>query len=300
MLASEHAAVRSARSDDSLEAVRDFWERHPLFSGESRHDVGTVEFFEDHERTTLHEFGGSLDPIFTRDIQAGRAVLDVGCGIGFWVTQFARCNGAEISACDLTHTAVRLTRRRLELFGLTATVEPGNAEELPYADASFDHINCQGVIHHTPSIQRCLSEFHRILKPGGTLCFSVYYKTWFLRSRVLFRLVAGLARPWIQLRGRGREGMLDVSTPEELIRLYDGRDNPIGRAYTRAEVQRLLRGKFEVLEHGRFGFPRRVLPVKWPDAVQRVLSRRLGLMVVFRCRKPAPTRGVGVFQAEVG
>jgi 2-polyprenyl-3-methyl-5-hydroxy-6-metoxy-1,4-benzoquinol methylase len=268
----------------TLADVHDFWNANPLFSGEAHYPAGAREFFEEFERVTLFEHSGAVRPIFLREVQPGRKVLDVGCGVGFWVGQFCR-RGAEVYACDLTERAVEITRRRLEIFGIQAEVRVGNAERLPYPDASFDHVNCQGVIHHTPNPQACIAEFHRVLRAGGTLCLSVYYKTLAMRSRPVFRLIAALSRPLLRLHGRGRERMLAAATPEDLVRMYDGAANPIGVAYTRKEFRRLLGPGFVVLEQIRFGFPRRAMPLSVADGVHRLLSNTLGLMIVFRCRK---------------
>jgi dolichol-phosphate mannosyltransferase len=282
--AERKARVNGGPARRDLHAVRSFWEENPLYSGESQHEPGERKFFEAHERMTISEHSGSVDPIFTTDVKPGRHVLDVGCGIGFWIQQFGN-SGAQLSACDLTERAVAISRRRLELFGLNADVRVGNAEDLPYSDASFDHVNCHGVIHHTPDTEKCIQEFHRVLKPDGTLCFSVYYRPLFLRSRMLFRLVTLLTRPLILMRGRGREGMMAAQSPDEIVRMYDGVANPIGKAYTRSELLAMLGDRFEVLEQRRIGFPRRVFPIPVTDGIHRLLGRLFGLMIVMRCRK---------------
>lgn len=278
--------ARPARNSPTLNDVRQFWNANPLYSGESCRKPGERAFYEDHEAMTLHEHSGRPDPIFFRSVSPGCRLLDVGCGIGFWVHQFCRL-GANVSACDLSETAVELTRRRAEMFQLAAEIQQGNAEQLPYPDETFDHVNCQGVIHHTPDTARCIREFHRVLKPGGTLCFSVYYRTLVLRWRWLFRVVSWLTRSWLRLPGRGRESMMTAADPDELIRLYDGAGNPIGKAFTKQELDRMLAGLFVVKETRRVGFPRRVLPVSMPDGLHRLLARLAGLMIVLHCGKPA-------------
>ncbi len=271
-------------AEPTLEDIRRFWNENPIYSGESCADPGTREFFEEHEAMTLHEFSGRIPPIYLRFVRAGTRVLDIGCGIGFWVHQFCRL-GARVNACDLADSAVELTRRRCGLFGLQADVRLGNAEELPYADGSFDHVNCQGVIHHTPNTVRCIQEMHRVLKPNGTACFSVYYNTLYLRNPLWYRMIAVLIRSWVRLEGRGRESMLWATQPEELVRLYDGKDNPLGKAYRRRDVNGMIRGWFDHLDSLRQGLPRRSLPVRMPDPVHRFLSRRFGLMIVYLCLK---------------
>jgi ubiquinone/menaquinone biosynthesis C-methylase UbiE len=269
--------------EPTIDSVREFWNRNPLGSGELAETPGDPEFFEKHRRLALYDHGGSLEPIFTKDVTPGTRLLDVGCGIGFWVHEFC-LRKARVSACDLSDVSVQLSRKRLELFGLNADVREGNAEQLPYESGSFDYVNCQGVIHHTPDTGRCLREFHRVLRPGGVACFSVYRKTLPLRYRWLYRIVSWCTRGWLGLPGRGRENMM-ASEPDELVRIFDGADNPLGKAYTQTEVLEMLPEGFEVLEVRRFGLPRRIAPLPIPDAVYRVLSRRLGLLWVVRCRK---------------
>lgn len=263
----------------TLEDVRRFWNENPIYSGEARADLGTRDFFEEHAAMTLHEFSGDIPSIYSRCVRAGTRVLDIGCGIGFWVDHFYRL-GAHVTACDLAENAVELTRRRCRLFGLQADVRLGNAEALPYPNESFDHVNCQGVIHHTPDTMRCIQEMHRVLRPNGTACFSVYYNTRYLRSPFWYRTIASLVRPWVRLEGRGRESMLWATKPEELIRLYDGQDNPLGKAYCRRDLNAMIRGRFDHPEWMRQGVPRRALPVRLPDTLHRFLSRRFGLMIV--------------------
>lgn len=267
-----------------VRAVREFWSRNPLFAGESSYTPGQKEFFDEHRSMTLREHSGALDPMFLRDAGPGKDVVDVGSGIGFWTEHLARL-GARVQACDLSDTGANLTRRRAALFQFSVCVCECNAEQLPYRDASFDHVNCQGVIHHTPETAACLREFHRVLRPQGTLCFSVYYKVLPLRSRGLFRLVSAMTRHVFHLKGRGRENMMAARHPDEIVRLYDGAENPLGKAYTRAEVRAMLDGRFEVLEEKRIGFPRRMFPLPMPDALHRLLGRVFGLMIVMRCRR---------------
>jgi 2-polyprenyl-3-methyl-5-hydroxy-6-metoxy-1,4-benzoquinol methylase len=271
-------------AEPDVRAVRDFWNRMPLFVGESTHQAGEREFYEEHLHSATYEYGGWFPKIFFADIAAGKRVIDVGCGIGVWVHHFRQL-GARITACDLSDSAVKLTQRRSELFDLRADMAQGNAEQLPFATGAFDHVNCQGVIHHTPNTQACIDEFHRILKPDGTLSVSVYYRVWALRSGLLFWLARVFGRMLIVFQGRGRESMFTVKTPDDLIRYYDGSENPIGKAYTRSELKSMLAGKFAIVDSERYLIPRRALPVKLPNWLYRFLVRRFGLMVVLRCRK---------------
>jgi SAM-dependent methyltransferase len=273
-------------SSEELQAVRRFWNKNPLYSGESRRRPGDREFFEEHERSVRYESAGACDdPIFFGGVGPESDVLDAGCGIGYWVHQFCK-RGARVRACDLSDTAVQLTRRRVELFGLRGAVCSGSVEQLPFRDHAFDHVNCQGVIHHTPNTAVTIEEFHRVLKPGGTLCFSVYLKVFVLRSTPLFQIAMRLGRRWVRLPGRGREGMASARSPEDLVRMYDGADNPIGKAYTRAEVRAMLGDRFDVVKVRRYALAKRdALPFAVTDRLYRRLHEMFGFMIVFRCRR---------------
>ncbi|HXG12337.1 MAG TPA: class I SAM-dependent methyltransferase, partial [Gemmataceae bacterium] len=236
----------------TIEQVRAFWDRHPLFTGEARHPTGSRGWFLEHEQVYINDCfaGRPPDPIFTRGLDSGCRLLDVGCGPGFWVRYFLRQGFRHVSACDLAPRSVELTCRSLELFGLDADVHVGNAEELPYAAGQFDHINCQGVLHHTPCPRRALEEFHRVLRPNGTLCFSVYHTNFLLRRPWLLKCFSRICAPFIKLKGRGREKLLASGRADEIVRMYDGRDNPLGRSYTLAELRQLVEGLFQIEEVG--------------------------------------------------
>jgi SAM-dependent methyltransferase len=276
------------KTSPTIDEVRRFWTENPLFAGEGRHVVGSREWFLEHERVYMSDvFAGAVPPIFSRDVGADTRLLDAGCGPGIWVRHFLRRGVRHVWACDLTTTAVELTKRSLQLFGLDASVEIANIEELPFDSGAFDHVNCQGVVHHTPNPQRAIDEFRRVLRAGGTLCFSVYHRNMLLRNRFLLRVLRPLLAPLVSLKGRGRGTLLSAADPDEIVRLYDGAENPLGRSYSIDQLRALLRGRFDIEEVGFFYFPARVLPVRLPRRLHAWLGTHVGLMVVLRCRASA-------------
>ena len=278
------------RSAD-LDEVRRFWNQHPLWTGESRHPAGSREFFDEHRSVYVGDgFAGRFDPRFlppSRPDGCPVRVLDLGCGIGFWTAEFARRGVTDIVAADLTPMALHYTRERLTLHGVDAELKEENAESLSFPDGSFDHVNCQGVIHHTPHTERAVSEIARVLKPGGTASLSVYYRNPVLRlwpygrwvGRILTRLGGGL-------RGRGRESIFLERDPDEIVRRYDGADNPIGKSYSRAQFVSLLEPHFQIEETFLHFFPARALPMRIPSWLHRWLDGHLGFMIYATVRKP--------------
>jgi SAM-dependent methyltransferase len=59
-----------------------------------------------------------------------------------------------------------------ESLGLEVTTAAADAAELPFDDESFDLVLGHAVLHHLPDLDRAFAEFHRVLKPGGTLLFA--------------------------------------------------------------------------------------------------------------------------------
>jgi SAM-dependent methyltransferase len=270
-----------------LQDVHDFWNTTPLFTGEGTNPPGSRQWFEEHESVYIKDCfaGHAPDPIFTRGFARNSALLDVGCGPGFWVRYFLRNGYANLQACDLTPRSVELARRSLDIFGLQAEIKVGNAESLPYADQSFDHVNCQGVIHHTPDPAACIAEFHRVLRPGGSVCLSVYHRNFLLRNTWLLKPLTWAASPFVGLKGRGREKMLASGDPDEIVRLYDGQKNPLGKAFTRSELGAMVGKHFRIEEFGFFFFPARALPIRIPRALHGMLHRRFGFMIIVRGTK---------------
>lgn len=262
---------------NTIDEVRSFWDKSPLFTGESTYTAGTKDFIDQLRQIYYDDiFAGALDPrLFPADL-AHKRVLDVGCGVGFWLIEFARHGATDISGVDLSPRSVELARLHCQAHKVTAAIEVANAESLGFPDGSFDHVNCHGVVHHTVNPEAAVREIHRVVKKGGTATIAVYYRNALLRHwqrlHPLLRLIP------IGLKGRRRERMSELSDANEIVRQYDGADNPIGLAYSRDEFRELL-GPFEVDQFYFHYFPRRALPVAIPDAVHRVLDRTVPFMI---------------------
>ncbi|WP_340540987.1 class I SAM-dependent methyltransferase [Nocardioides sp. GXZ039] len=92
------------------------------------------------------------------------AVLEVGCGTGAFASRIvAALPEAEVIAVDQSQRLVELTASR----GVTAQV--ADAEDLPFADDTFDAVSAMWMLYHVPDLHRGLSEMRRVLRPGGTL-----------------------------------------------------------------------------------------------------------------------------------
>jgi 2-polyprenyl-3-methyl-5-hydroxy-6-metoxy-1,4-benzoquinol methylase len=104
---------------------------------------------------------------------AGKRVLEIGCGMGMHSEMLLRA-GAKLTSIDLSPTSVHATTKRLALRALAGDVRQMDAESLDFPDATFDVVWSWGVIHHSASTTRVLSQIDRVLKPGGEARIMVY------------------------------------------------------------------------------------------------------------------------------
>lgn len=125
-----------------------------------------------------------FDLIIPFDRLAGRSVLEIGCGMGLHTELMVRA-GAEVIALDLSDTSVEATRRRMAVRGLTADVQQGDAETLPFPDRHFDFVWSWGVIHHSSRTGRIVREIARVLRPDGDCRIMVYNREG-MSARVAF------------------------------------------------------------------------------------------------------------------
>lgn len=99
---------------------------------------------------------------------SGLDVLDIATGAGHTAITFAEA-GANVIATDITPEMLEVTRQHALDKGLTVTVETAAAEQLPFADASFDVVTCRIAAHHFADVAAFMREAARVLRPAGKL-----------------------------------------------------------------------------------------------------------------------------------
>jgi len=272
----------------TVDDVKEFWDATPLWTGESDYEPGTKEFYEEHRDVYINDcFPGKIDPQIFPDTEHAENVLDLGCGPGFWTVEIAERLGCDkITAGDLTENAVKLAKQRCLIYGVNADVSVQNAEKTTYSYNTFTHVNCQGVIHHTPDTEACVREIARILQRGGTATISVYYRNIFLRLWPIARPFAKLlSKIGAGMKGRGRESIYAKDDVDEIVRLYDGDKNPIGKSYSKSNFIEMLSPHFDIVETFLVFFPARTLPFSIPRFLHRFLHKHCGFLIVAKLIK---------------
>jgi ubiquinone/menaquinone biosynthesis C-methylase UbiE len=93
--------------------------------------------------------------------------LDVATGGGHTALAVAPHVG-QIIITDLTPRMLEKAREYLLAQGVTnAQFQTADAEQLPFADASFDRVTCRIAPHHFPDVTKAVQEIARVLQPGG-------------------------------------------------------------------------------------------------------------------------------------
>jgi SAM-dependent methyltransferase len=107
-------------------------------------------------------------------------ILDVGCGTGRLAHRLAReYADARVVGCDFSRGMLRQARARSASLALAH----GDAERLPFADASFDAVVSTEAFHWFPDPDAALAAFHRVLAPGGRLLLACVNPSFELLSR---------------------------------------------------------------------------------------------------------------------
>lgn len=99
-------------------------------------------------------------------------VLDVGCGTGAVIALLNdKYPGRHYVGLDLTPEMIEVARTKVAP-GMEFVV--GDAEDLPFGDASFDAALCSNSFHHYPNQAAFLAGAFRVLRPGGRLILRDY------------------------------------------------------------------------------------------------------------------------------
>src|SRR5215204_4412609 len=121
------------------------------------------------------------------DLRAGSRVLDVAGGSGNTAMAAARV-GADVVSLDYVPSLLERSRRRAEVEGLSYETVEGDAEAMPFPDASFDAIISVVGVMFAPDHERAAAELLRTCRPGGTIALANWAPDSFIGD--LFRTTA--------------------------------------------------------------------------------------------------------------
>lgn len=138
----------------------------------------------------------------------GDNILDLGCGTAELMSQIiSEDSSRHLTGIDLSEEMLKIARNKL---GKKATFILDDAENLPFADQSFDIVYCNDSFHHYPHPQLVLMEIYRVLKPEGTFligdCYQIGMTRWIMNLFMNF----------------SSEGDVKIYSKKEMYRLMSG------------------------------------------------------------------------------
>lgn len=211
------------------------------------------------------------------DVSPGCQLLDVGCGSGQLALWAAR-DGVNVTGVDIAPNLVHRAQARANAEGLNARFTEGDAEALPFEDASFDVVTSLIGAMFAPRPELVARELLRVCSPGGTIAMGNWtgegfvgqmFKTfakfiapsgmpapvlWGNEAVVRERLGAGVS----DLKMRRRQYSFDYPfSPAEVVELFRQCYGPTNRAFAslNEEAATELRAELETLwsKHNRGG-----------------------------------------------
>jgi len=269
--------------------VKDHWEAEPCDSRSRDPEDESLHFFQEEERRRYE--AEPFIPAFA-DFPSWhrKRVLEVGIGIGTDFRQWV-AEGADATGFDLTLSGVRLTRKNLDLHGISPWAYKllvCDAENSCLRSNFFDLVYSYGVLHHTPRTDLALAEAWRVLTPGGTLKIMVYHvPSW---TGWMLWLLHGL------FRGKPLRSAKGI--------IFQHLESPGTKACTVAEIRQLVAScGFCDISTEVFLGPSDLLTIErrqkyqgrlftllaktYPRRLIRKLGRRFGLLLCIEGKKPA-------------
>jgi SAM-dependent methyltransferase len=264
---------------EEKQRAREQWSEDPcgaLYGREQ--EFGTREFFDAVERHRYTDYAPWMPAVMGFNDFAGARLLEVGCGMGTDLLQFAR-GGAKVTGVDLTPRSIEISRQHLAVYGERGDFAITDGESLPFADGSFDVVYSNGVLHHTPDTAGAVREVHRVVRPGGQARVMLYHR--------------GSAAFWgdIILRHGLLHGELLKHSPEDIMSKYvefnESGGRPLVKVYSRRQARQLfsmfreVKVQVEQLTRSELFFLGRFIPEK----IFHGLRRGVGWNVIITARK---------------
>lgn len=208
--------------------VQAYWDARPCGSTELANGKDGAEFFRAHAQIRYRR--EPEIPLFAEfNCWAGRRVLEIGVGMGADYVRFLKA-GANAVGLDLSSHSLELARENASTNGVDPKLLNADAESLPFKDRTFDLVYSWGVLHHSPDVERTISEARRVLMPRGECRVMLYHRRSLVALQLYARYGVGRSQPFADISHLFAEYL----------------ESPGTKAFTGAEVRELFSGFREI------------------------------------------------------
>lgn len=191
--------------------------------------------------------------------QRGARLLEIGSGLGHLAAQLEDI--FQTFGMDLNHWAVKQSKSVVN----ASMLETASAQELPFADASFNVVIIKHIVEHLPNPEKAIAEIGRVTAPGGTLILATPN-------------LSSLLKPWKGERWIGYQDPTHISLkpPEKWLSLIRSADFSPLRVFSDGfwdvpyisvipkQIQKLIFGSLGGLQ-AITGFV--FLPMRWGESI---------------------------------
>jgi 2-polyprenyl-3-methyl-5-hydroxy-6-metoxy-1,4-benzoquinol methylase len=256
----------------SVDLVKDFWNVHTknhLF--ETKYEKKRSYF--DMEEFQRYNFWPHIRNFVDFTRWKGKKVLEIGCGIGTDLINFARI-GAQVMAMEISETALEVARERAKILNHENKIRfyLGNAEQLTHflPPEKYDLVYSFGVIHHSPHPERIIEQIRHYVVPGSMVKITLYNRYSWKTLWIMLNFAKGKLQHWPVIVARHSEA-------------YHG--CPITHTYTRSQARELLeKAGFRVTDlkvAAIFPYNKYYFQKKWyfrhlPPATLKWLEKKFG------------------------
>ena len=149
-----------------------------------------------------HGLSLSIDRLWRRRtvrlMQPADHVLDVAVGTADLTIAMLRAGKAQrVTGLDLSTEMMRIGQAKCAKRGMNVTFVEGNAQQMPFADASFDAVTCAYGCRNFSDLDAGLREMYRVLRPGGQLTILEFGYPSNRLVRALYDAYFSYVLPWV-------------------------------------------------------------------------------------------------------
>jgi 2-polyprenyl-3-methyl-5-hydroxy-6-metoxy-1,4-benzoquinol methylase len=188
---------------------------------------------------------GALEFLHRLAVPSGARMLDVGCGAGQIAIPAARA-GVVVTGVDIASNQIAQARARADAEGLNVRFDEGDAEMLPYEDASFDVVVSLVGAMFAPRPERVAAELLRTCKPGGRIAMANWTPEGFVGQ--MFKIIGKHVPPSPLMPSPllwGKEEVIRERFQAEVTTLeINKRQYPFEYAFQPAEVVEFYRNHY--------------------------------------------------------
>ncbi|GAB2026918.1 class I SAM-dependent methyltransferase [Lactovum odontotermitis] len=194
---------------------------------EHNHELESSQYYDQIAGNFDHSWDGFLSSFFKRfivkhlEIPKEVQLLDIGCANGKLLSMLEKKQQFHGTGIDISEKMVIVARALHPEFKFVA----GSAQDLPFADNSFDIAVCSASFHHFPDPAGFLAEASRIIKPDGKLVIAE------IRIPVVTRIYNRLVTQ------NSHEGDVKMYRPKELSQIFTGNGWKISRRKISRQIQ---------------------------------------------------------------